>query len=57
MEVPGYRIRDELARDAHYVVCRGETHDAVPVLLKLPLSPSPHPAAIASLRREHELLT
>jgi len=57
MEVPGYRIRDELARDTHYVVCRGETHDAVPVLLKLPLSPSPHPAAIASLRREHELMT
>jgi len=57
MEVPGYRILDELARDAHYVVCRGETHDAVPVLLKLPLPSSLHPAAIASLRREHELLT
>jgi len=56
MEIPGYRIREELARDTQYVVCRGETHDAAAVLLKLPLSPALHPATIASLRREHELL-
>ena len=55
MEAPGYRICDEVARDTLFVVCRGETHDGFPVLLKLPLSPSP--AAIASLRREHELLS
>jgi predicted ATPase/transcriptional regulator with GAF, ATPase, and Fis domain len=57
MEVPGYRIHDELARDAHYAVCRGEAPDAVAVLVKLPLSSSLQPAAIASLRREHELLS
>jgi predicted ATPase/transcriptional regulator with GAF, ATPase, and Fis domain len=57
MEVLGYRIRDELERDAHYVVCRGETHASVPVLLKVPLSQSLQPTTIASLRREHELLS
>jgi predicted ATPase/transcriptional regulator with GAF, ATPase, and Fis domain len=57
MEIPGYRIHEELARDAHYVVCRGQAADATTVLLKRPLAPSPHPATIASLRREHELLT
>ncbi len=55
MEIPGYRIHEELARDARHVVWRGEGKDAA-VFLKLPLSLSPHPTTIASLRREHELM-
>ena len=57
MEIPGYRVQEELARDGQYVVWRGQAADGTAVLLKLPLAPSPHPATIASLRREHELLT
>jgi predicted ATPase/transcriptional regulator with GAF, ATPase, and Fis domain len=56
MEIPGYRIREELTRDAQFVLCRAEARDGVPVLLKRPLSSSPDPAAVAALRRERELL-
>src|SRR5712691_3500812 len=55
MEIPGYRIHEELARDAWHVVWHGEGKDAA-VFLKHPLSGSPHPTTIASLRREHELM-
>ncbi len=56
MEIPGYRIREELTRDAQFVVCRAEAADGSAVLLKLSLSPSTEPAAVASLRREREFL-
>ncbi len=56
MELPGYRVREELARDARFVVYRTETDGAGPALLKLPLSPSPSAATLSSLQREHELM-
>ncbi|HSB62275.1 MAG TPA: histidine kinase, partial [Vicinamibacteria bacterium] len=55
MQVPGYRIREELLRDDLWVVARAERlAGGQRVLLKAPLLPSP--ASIASLRREHDLL-
>jgi predicted ATPase/transcriptional regulator with GAF, ATPase, and Fis domain len=56
-EIPGYRIHEELVRDAQFVVYRGEAVGSGAVLLKLPCSPTPHPATMASLRRERELLS
>ncbi len=56
MTIPSYRIREELARDGQYVLHRGEIDGEAPVLVKTPVSPSPSAAAVAALRREHDLL-
>jgi predicted ATPase len=57
MDIPGFRIREELTRDAHCVLCRAEAEpDASAVLVKFPLSRTASAATIASLGREHALL-
>ena len=57
MLIPGYRIQEEVVRDEFAVLCRGQREgDGAPVLLKRPLASPPSAAAVAVLRREHDLL-
>ena len=57
MVIPGYRIQEELGRDEFAILYRGEQEGGgAPVLLKRPLDSPPSAAAIAVLRREHDLL-
>jgi predicted ATPase/transcriptional regulator with GAF, ATPase, and Fis domain len=56
METHGYPIRNELARDGPFVLYRCEGTAGASVLVKVPGTPAPHSTAVASLRREHELL-
>src|SRR5262245_53910883 len=56
MQIGPYVIREEIARDGQFVLCRGEREDGRRVLLKAAASPGALSAAIASLERERELL-
>src|SRR5262249_19518745 len=56
MQIGPYLIREELARDAQFVLCRGEREGGRRVLLKTAVSPGALSATIASLERERELL-
>jgi predicted ATPase/transcriptional regulator with GAF, ATPase, and Fis domain len=57
MVIPGYRIHEEVVGDEFAILYRAEREGGgAPVLLKRPLASPPSAAAMAVLRREHDLL-